>query len=80
MCDQGVIIGDAFTLTLYDFQTGKEIRKLSSRPVYIDHGRNLIIGAKTDPIKGGYNKLVCNALSTGEKLWESKVPRNNGAE
>ncbi|MBD5265697.1 MAG: hypothetical protein HDS44_01870 [Bacteroides sp.] len=80
VCDQGVIIGDAFNLTLYDFQTGKEIRKLSSRPVYIDHGRNLIIGAKTDPIKGGYNKLVCNALSTGEKLWESKVPRNNGAE
>ena len=44
VCDRGVIVGDAFDLVLYDFQTGKEIRKLTSRPLYFDYGKDLIIG------------------------------------
>lgn len=80
VCDEGVIIGDAFNFMLYDFRTGKEIRKLSSRPVYVDYVRDLIVGVKNDPIKGGYNKLFCNVLSTGEKLWERKVKPNKGFE
>lgn len=73
VCDRGVIVGDAFDLVLYDFQTGKEIRKLTSRPLYFDYGKDLIIGLR------GKGKLGCNLLSTGEKQWETKIGSNRGS-
>lgn len=75
VCDEGVIIGDAFNLVLYDFQTGKEIRKLTSRPLYFDYERNMMVG-----LRGMKNdKLCCSTLSTGENLWETKIDKSSGA-
>lgn len=74
ICDQGVLVEEAFGIKLFDFKTGNEIRTILHKPVYIDSKNDIMLGVKG----GNCDKLSCFSLSTGEKIWESKIPKNKG--
>lgn len=73
-CPQGILLCCGKDTRLYDYQTGKTIRKFKIIPALSFD--DMIIGYKGEK----HDKLAAYNISTGKELWKTKIEKNYGEE
>lgn len=72
--DFGVIVTKGKNSILYDYASGKKIHKMKGIPAYIDTVRKILVGYQGE----GNSTLVGYDLTSGKRLWKTKVGNNFG--
>lgn len=69
----GIFISMGNKITLLSLEDGHELWTTKIHPVYFHESADVILGYKS--LDTGSSKILAFRMSTGEKLWEGKLPR-----